>query len=177
MTPVWVRPWMAWLLVLGLVALFAGVQTLRLADERTAHQTTIARHAQVLQELERQAREAVEAARAEEQRRAQALQEVIYEAEEKLARSRADAAAASDAGDRLRERITELTAACRVGSGNPAAPGSSQATNSTADLLAIVQRRLDAAAEGIARFADAAHAAGAACQNAHGTLTTPTLGR
>lgn len=164
---------MAWLLVLGLVSLFAGVQTLRLADERTAHQVTIARHAQVLQDLERKAREAVEAARAEEQRRAQALQEVIYEAEEKLARSRADAAAASDAGDRLRERITELTAVCRVGSGDPTASGAGASTNSTSNLLANVQRRLDEAAEGIARFADAANAAGVACQSSHESLTPP----
>lgn len=168
---------MIWAALVVALAAFAGIQTLRLANERTEHATTRTGHAELLAAMERGAREAIAAARAEEQRRAEALQGVIDEAEKNLAKSRADAVAASNAGDRLRQRIAELTSTCGGGSSDPSPSGAGPATQSTADLLADVQRRLDEAAEGIARFADQAHAAGAACQRSHGTLTPPRLGR
>lgn len=177
MSPAWFRPWMIWAAIVLAMAAFAGVQTVRLADERAEHATTVSKWAKDREDMERNAREAVEAARTEEQRRAQALQGVIDEAEKNLARSRADAVAASDAGDRLRQRIAELTSTCRSGSSDTVSAGAGQTTQSTADLLADVQRRLDDATDTIARFADQAHAAGTACQRSHSTLTPPGLRR
>ena len=177
MNPTWFRPWMIWAAIVLALSAFAGVQTVRLAGERAEHAATRAGHAELVAAMERGAREAIAAARAEEQRRADALQGVIDEAEKNVARSRADAVAASDAGDRLRQRIAELTSTCRSGSSNTGPAGAGQTTQPTADLLADVQRRLDDATDTIARFADQAHAAGTACQRSHGTLTPPRLGR
>lgn len=172
MTPVKVLA-AALLLALALV----GMQTLRLANERTAHAVTKGLHADERTSWERATRVAVDAARAEEQRRSTALQGVIDETEQKLAQARADADAAGTAGERLRKRVTEITGACRGASSHPGAAGAGQTADATADLLADVQRRLDEAADGISRFADQAHAAGKACQRGWGTLTPPLLSR
>ena len=160
-------------LVLALIALsmFAAVQSFRLAAEQRQHALTRAAHAERLAELERAAREAQQRARDEEQRRAKALEGVIHEAESKLARARADAVAAATAGERLRERIAALTGACRASAGHPAAADSGAPADATADLLALVQRRLDEAADRIARHADESRAAGLACQHSYGALT------
>jgi hypothetical protein len=167
-------------LVVALMAalVFAGVQTLRLANERTAHAVTKNLHADERTGLERATRAAVEAARLEEQRRSAVLQGVIDETEQKLAQARADADAAGHAGERLRKRITELAAgSCRGATGNTDAAGAGQTAHTASDLLADVQRRLDEATDGIARFADQAHAAGKACERGWGALTPPALGR
>lgn len=110
--------------------------------------------------------EATEAARAEEQHRAAQAQKVADETHQALARARADADAAADAGRRLRQQLASY-ARCRAAPGDPgvASPGNPAA--STVDLLADVQRRLDEAADSIARFADEAHASGMACQRIH----------
>lgn len=147
-----------------------GVQTYRLAGEERDHAKTKADHAEQLATLERAAREAEQQARNEERRRAEALQGIIDDTEKNLERARADAVAAASAGDGLRQRIEQLTAGCGAGSGNSASAGSGTPARSTRDLLANVQRRLDAAAEGIAQFADRAHAAGAACEAGYDQL-------
>ena len=148
----------------------AGLQTYRLAREQAAHADTRAQHAEHIADMERVAREAVEAARAEEQRRTAEVQKAADEAHKSLARARADAVAATDAGQRLRERIAAITASCGRAASDPATAGSSSPASATADLLADVQRRLDEATDGIARFADQAHAAGAACQRSYDSL-------
>jgi hypothetical protein len=150
---------------------FAGFQSVRLADERTSHATTKTKHAEQRTEWEHATRVAVEDARTEEQRRYTALQGVIDEAEQKLARANADADAASDAGERLRKRLSELAGSCRIGPSHSSAPGAGQAADATGDMLADLQRRLDEAANGIAKFADSAHTAGIACQSSYGALT------
>lgn len=175
--PTWFRPWMAWLAVTGALVSMAGWQTVRLADERTAHAMTKAAWSDERTSMERQAREAVEAARKEEQRRTTAVQEIADETQEKLEVARADADAARDAGERLRQRVAQLTAAIgRGGASQPAAAGASTPAQSTADLLANVQRRIDEAADGIAGFADQSHAAGLACERSYDTLTPPPRG-
>ena len=156
---------------LAVAVLFAGLQTYRLATEQRDHVATMAAHAEHIAGMERAAREAEASARAEEQRRTAEVQKVANEANEALERARADADAAADAGVRLRERVAQLTAACGRGSSHPGPATAGQAADTTADLLADVQRRLDEAANGIARFADQAHAAGDACQRVHGALT------
>ena len=155
------------LLAVGVIValgLLAGWQTYQLALERGAHAETRSQHAAALVTMERAARDAELAARLEERRRAEALQGVIYETEQQLARARADADAAADAGDRLRQRIAQLTAACRGAASSAAAAGTGQTTDATSLVLADVQRRLDEATDTIARHADAARAAGLACQ-------------
>lgn len=153
------------LLLIAVVLL--GLQTLRLEVERRAHSETQATHQSTLAELERSAALAVESARAEEQRRTEEVQKAADEATRSLARARADAAAAADAGRRLREQIAAITATCRFAASDPSAAEGGASAGATADLLADVQRRLDEASDGIARFADAAHIAGATCERSY----------
>lgn len=156
-------------LVLAVAA--AGVQTYRLVGEQRGHAETRTKHAETIGNLEKAARQAEAEARAEERRRADALQEIAHETQSQLDRARADADAATSAGERLRQRVAELAAACRRPTGDPAAPGSGQAADTAARVLADVQRRLDEAAGRIARHADEARAAGLACERAYGALT------
>ena len=149
----------------------AGLQTYRLAREQARHADTRARHAEQVADLERASREAALAARTEERRRTAEVQKAADEAHDALARARADAAAANDAGQRLRDRVAALTATCGRASGDTSPAASGPSAVATADLLADVQRRLDAAADGIAAHADAARAAGLACQRSYDALT------
>ncbi len=107
--------------------------------------------------------------RKEEGRRIAALQGVVDESKKDLGSARAAAAAAVSAGERLRVQLAALR---RSGSGpNPAAPGGSASADTAGDLLAHVQRRLDEAADGIARFADEGRIAGHACERAYQAIT------
>ena len=157
--------------LLAAALLLAGVQTWRLAGEQAEHADTRARHAEQVADLERASREAAQAARTEERRRTAEVQKAADEAHQALERARADAAAATDAGQRLRDRLASLTAACGRAAGDAGPAVSGPSAVATADLLADVQRRLDEAADGIARHADAARAAGLACQRSYDALT------
>lgn len=158
-------------IVILALASFGIIQTYRLASEKAGHAATRAGHAEQLAGLERAAREAEQNARAEEQRRAAALQGAIREAETNLARARADAAAAASAGERMRQRVATLTSSCRAGAGHPASSGAGPATSAPGDLLADVFDRVDQAVRDIAEHADAARAAGIACQTGYDALT------
>lgn len=158
-------------LPLCVLLLALALQTYRLAGEQRAHADTRAQHAEHIADLEREAREAVLAARNEERRRTAEVQKAADEAHESLARARADAVAATDAGQRLRNSIAAVTATCGGATGHTGPAGSGTAAIATADLLADVQRRLDEAANGIARFADQARTAGLACERSHDALT------
>ena len=166
------RPLVSRFLASGMVAtlLLAGLQTWRLDRERLAHAHTVAEHAALVAAANEAARAAEAQARIEEQRRITALQEVIHETENKLSRARADAARAADAGERLRQRFAELAGACGGGSSDSAAAGPGDAADAAGALLADVQRRIDEAAGELARFADAAHAAGLACERGYGAV-------
>lgn len=158
-------------IALAAALLLAGLQTLRLSREQAAHAETRREHAEQMAELERKAREETEAAREEERRRTAEVQKAADEAHRDLDRARADAAAAADAGQRLRAQLAAITSSCRRPASGPAAPGSSPPADAAVDLLAIVQQRLDEAADGIARHADEARAAGRACERAYDSLT------
>jgi hypothetical protein len=160
-----------WLLLAALA--LAGLQTYRLAEEQGAHARTQRDHAQQLGTLERAAGQAVTEARAEGDRRFTALWEILNETQADRDRARADAAGAADAGVSLRRRIAALTAGCRAAARDSAPASGSPPADSTADLLADVQRRLDEAADGIARHADEAHIAGRACERAYDALKPP----
>lgn len=159
-------------LAAGLVAtvIMLGLQSWRLNSERLAHAETRQEHAVMVAASEAAARQAEAAARIEEQRRIAALQEVVNETESKLARARADADAARSAGDRLRQRLAELRGTCGRAAGDTAVATGGGSADAAGDLLADVQRRLDDAADELARFADAAHAAGLACEQGWGAL-------
>lgn len=168
------QSWMAWAAAVAVLVLLLGLQTLRLADERTEHSQTKTDHADYVTNQERQAREDVEAARKEEQRRTTAVQEIANETQEKLEVARADAADARDAGERLRQRVAQLTTALgRASASQPAASGPGAPAKTTADLLERVQQRLDDATDAIAGFADRAHAAGLGCARSYDALTVP----
>lgn len=69
------------------------------------------------------------------------------------------------AGDRLRQQLAALR---RTAPGAEATPaGGGQAADSTGDLFADVQRRLDEATDATVRFADEGRIAGLACQRAY----------
>lgn len=158
---------MAVLVLAGLLA----AQTVRLSREQAAHAKTIGDHATYVAQLEHNAREAVQAAREEENRRTRAVQEIADDTQKKLEVAAADAIAARDAGERLRKQIAILAAAGRrAAAGKAASADPVPAADATADLLADVQRRLDEAADGIAEFADRAHAAGLGCQRSYDAL-------
>ena len=161
------------MLTAGLLAAVAvaGVQSWRLASEQAAHAETRAQHALQIAELAKAARQAEADARAEEQRRTAEVQKAADEARQALARARADAVAAADAGDRLRKRIAAIIAASCAGPIGANASSGSAAADATAGMLADVQRRIDEAANGIAEFADRAHAAGRACESGYNALT------
>lgn len=157
-------------LMVVILAIATGVQTARLASEQRAHEKTRADAAEVVRDLEQQARTAEAAARATEQRWAASMEEISNDARAQIELAQADADAAALAGQRLRDRVAELTAACRRPASNPATASTGPATDATAGLLADMQRRLDEAADRIARHADDARAAGVACERAYGAL-------
>ena len=166
------KPWMAWAVIVAALAALLGVQTVRLSDEQRDHAETHRKHAVELAQRADDAREAVRAARDEEQRRTAAVQEIADETQVQLDAARDDADAARDAGERLRQRVAQLTASIsRGGTGNSATAGAGASAEKTADLLADVQRRLDEAADAIAGFADSAYTAGAACERSYKSLT------
>lgn len=150
-----------------------GVQSVRLSAEQRDHEATKAAHAEKMQTLERAARESEQAARAEEHRRMAALEGVIRETEQNLERARADAAAAADAGQRLRDRAAAIAAACRGPARHTAAAPPGPSASSPGDMLAFVQRRLDEAAGEIAGFADRAREAGRACEVSYDAVRPP----
>ncbi|WP_312905356.1 DUF2514 family protein [Stutzerimonas nitrititolerans] len=107
------------------------------------------------------ARKAEARARSEEQRRQTAIEGIRRDAQEKIAAVAADAAAADDAASRLRARVAELS---RRPASCASAAGGGEAADPARDLLAVMLGRLDAAAGGVAEFADRSRAAGLTCQ-------------
>jgi uncharacterized protein HemX len=152
-------------LVLFVLAWFVSTSMWLL--ERTDHAETKRQHTEQIAGLERAGREAVDSARTEERRRYAALQEIAHETQAQLDQARTDAAGATDAGERLRKRVAQLTASCRASTSHPDTAGTGPTADATADLLSDVQRRLDGAAEQLAEFADRAHFAGLACERGY----------
>lgn len=143
--------WAWWVLALVLVA---GVQQCRVMDAKG--ELSVARA-----EWSEAARQAEARARSEEQRRQNVIEGIRRDAQEKIAAVAADAAAADDAASRLRARVAQLS---RRPASCPGAAGGGEAADPARDLLAVMLSRLDAAAGGIAEFADRSRAAGLTCQ-------------
>ena len=148
----------------------AGVQTYRLSEERLAHAETSRTHAETIGMLERRAREAESAARETERRWTAAMESVVNEHQTQIDQARADADAAASAGERLRQRVAELTAGCRRAAGGSAVAGSGQAADATARVLADVFSEVERVGREMAEEADRRGIAGAACEAAYGAL-------
>jgi len=129
------------------------------------------RHAAERAELMAQALRASEEQRAIEAQRQAALRQEVTRARDRQAIALRDAATAAAAAERLRDALA--TARACPASGDSAATHAGPTAGATADLLDLVQRRLDDAAGQLAAFADAAHGAGTACERAYDALTTP----
>ena len=128
------------------------------------------RHAAERAELMAQALRASEEQRAIEAQRHAAMRQEVTRARDRQAIALRDAATAAAAADRLRDALA--TARACPASGDPAATPGGPTAGATADLLDLVQRRLDDAAGQLAAFADAAHGAGTACERAYDALKT-----
>jgi septal ring factor EnvC (AmiA/AmiB activator) len=114
---------------------------------------------------------ALDHARSEERRRVGQLQETVKRANDQATAARADARRAAAASDRLREHARELAARCSAAR-DPGATDRSPPAAAAGDLLAELLERVDAAAGELARHADQARIAGAACERAYDSLTT-----
>jgi hypothetical protein len=93
----------------------------------------------------------------------QTQSERLHEAQTQASAARADHDRAVLAGNSLQQRVTALAARCRPADPVAAVGSPGPAASAPGDLLAYVQRRTDAAAQGIAEFADAARTAGELC--------------
>ena len=150
-------PVLAWVLVAVLAwGGWQRWQAVRAADDlRTVTAQVEAANAAVLS--------ATEAAR-----RAAALQEIVDDQTRKLDQARADADAATAAGQRLR---AQLAAYRRTAGQDSTSAAVRSATDTAASVLADVLGRCSDRREELARFADAAHAAGRTCERAYDSLT------
>jgi hypothetical protein len=131
-----------------------------------------ARDAQEAQERTRQAlaqMNAVDRARAEEQRRIQTLSEIANDATKQADRARADARAAGAAAERLRQRVATLLR----DASNPAPTGAGSAEPGPAVVLAELFTWADRRAGELAEALDAARIAGQTCERAYGSLAIP----
>lgn len=163
--------WLAIRGLLGRVPVWAWVLAVVLAwGAWNRHQARSVRaefdQAKVAAAAERAA-SAAEAA-AESLRRRRAHQEITDAAHLKSAQLEASLAASADAGQRLRQRLAALDA--QRCSGDPAAAGGGQAASAASDLRAELSRRLDQAADGVARFAERAAGAGETCEQSYDAL-------
>lgn len=156
--PLWV-----WAVVL-LIALLAGTlvyQTLALANARTEHADYVAG-------VEKAARDADAAARAEEQRRQREINQVRNDAQHQIKAATDDAAVAASTADSLQQQVDKLLAGRRA-CDTRAAQGSAAVRDLTV-VLADLRRRADERAGELARIADASRIAGLTCEKAYDSL-------
>ncbi|MCA8035393.1 DUF2514 domain-containing protein [Burkholderia arboris] len=113
---------------------------------------------------------AINAARAEEQRRTAAHQEVANDANQQRTAALADAFAARAAAGSLQQRVDQLVAAAR----HPAASAGSPAAGDALDLLAELFGRADERAGELAKIADERGIAGQQCERSYDALISDT---
>lgn len=141
-------------------------QTLRLAGEKESHAWTQAAWS-AQRAADNDAALRAQAAYAEnafiERKKAQQANE---DAKKRIDTLAADVARAGTERERLRSAYTAaITRSCQAGS-TPAVAGASQAASAPANLPADVFGRIDAAADGIAEFAERAMSASETCASA-----------
>lgn len=149
----------------------AGVQTVRLASEKTDFAEARAAWADTRAEASRMRAKAETEERNEENRRQLEKDNAIKQALAKAAVAGAAAVRADRAAVSLRESTDALVARARQACGS-AEPGKGGAPASDAlGVLADVQRRIDERAGILAEYADAARIAGEACERSYDSLT------
>jgi hypothetical protein len=131
--------------------------------EKTAHATD-REHAAEAQT------QAVNAARAEEQRRTAAQSEVAKDANTQRTAALADAFAARAAAGGLRDQVASLVRSAKAASHSTAAAGG-PTTGDALDLLANVLSQSDQRAGDLAAYADSARIAGEQCERDYDALT------
>ena len=139
--------------------------------ERGRHREAVAAFASYRAKAEEEGRRATQAARDEEARREAEIRKVVTNAQAQNLRAQRDAASARAAGDGLRDALAAARARSCAASPDPAVAPGGPSADATERLLADVQRRLDEAQERVAEHADAARAAGRACERAYNALT------
>lgn len=162
-----IRAWLA-IACAALVLMVAG-QQVRVSHAKAATAAVVAELATTRAQYAQAAQKAEADARAEESRREAEKQEVVDAARKQsedaiAAVSRADAAA-----DGLRSQLAKYSAAIRSAT-NPGAGKGSPPAGAALDLLIGVLQRSDEATGELARFADAAHIAGSACERQYDAL-------
>lgn len=160
LVPVW-----AWG-VLALIAALSGVaiyQTLEIGSVRTEY-------ADYRSEIDKAAKEASEAARAEEARRQSAIDRVRDDAQKQIKMAAADTAIAQRAGDGLQLEVNKLLAN-RTALNSKVAAGSATIRDLTS-VLADLRQRADQTAGELAAIADSSRIAGLTCERAYDALTS-----
>jgi hypothetical protein len=160
-----------------LTGIFAGLLGIAIGGggaytwENRALQVEKTAHAQDKQHAAEAQTKAVNAARAEEQRRTAAQSEIANDANTQRTAALADAFAARAAAGSLRDQIASLVRSAKAAS-NPAVGAGSPATGDALDLLADVLSQSDQRAGDLAAYADSARIAGQQCERDYDALTT-----
>jgi len=121
-------------------------------------------------QVERNAREASQTARVEEQRRKGVQLEIVQLARQSAQRAAEDLAHRVALSERLREHASQLASGC-ASSGDPAVADGGEATPAAGAVLADMLSRIEQAAGELAVFADAAVNAGIACERSYVSLS------
>ncbi len=156
---------------LASAVIIVGVQTVRLASEKTAFADARSAWADTRAEASRMRAKAETEERNEETRRQLEKDNAIKEALAKAATAGVAAARAERAAVSLRESTDALVARARQACGGAQpGPGGPPAADPIG-VLADVQRRADERAGILAKYADAARIAGEACERSYDSLT------
>lgn len=153
-------------IVIGVLLLALGLQTVRLDHERAAAAQLQAEYAEEREKAADAAQQAEQAAREVEQDREQRKQEIIDEAEHETERAKASAAAAVASADGLRKQLAVFVANAHQAASDPgAAKGSAgQSGSDPLDVLANLYAKSDDRAGQVSLYADALRIAGLACE-------------
>jgi hypothetical protein len=139
--------------------------------ETRALQAEKAAHATDLQHAAEAETQAVNAARAEDQRRIAAQSEIAKDANTQRTAALADAFAARAAAGGLRDQVAQLVRTARSAAHSAAGTGS-PTTGDALDLLADVLSQSDQRAGDLAAYADSARIAGEQCERDYDALTS-----
>ncbi len=148
----------------------AGLQTLRLADERAAHAKTVAQLERERGDWQRESRKAVEAALAEGNRRTAVAQKESQDARKKAQTLGTDLAAARAAGERLRGALAAATARANTAS-QPAASAVGSPPKGIDSLFDDLFREMEELGREMAAEADRRGIAGQACESIYDAMS------
>ncbi|MDP3228535.1 MAG: DUF2514 family protein [Acidovorax sp.] len=149
----------------------AGVQTVRLAGEKTEFAEARASWADTRAEASRIKAKAESVEREEESRRQLEKDNAILEAKTQLARVAADLVRANRAATGLRDAAAAAAERARQAGGSATAGIGGAPTQDAAGVLANVLASIDARAGILAKIADERGIAGATCERSYDSLT------